>query len=189
MRLFLAINLDHTIRVALASATEPLRAAAPMLAWTAEQKLHLTLRFLGEQDEAADARLKSAMRDVSVRHRAFPVQLRQVGAFPNFRRARVVWMGVEPAARLELLQHDVETACEAAGFGLDGRPFRPHVTLARVHRRPGEDVMRELARAARRVDFEAEAQVESIDVMHSIPSGGGTRYERRHALALAQGAH
>ena len=58
--------------------------------------------------------------------------LQGIGAFPNFRRARVVWIGVEQEPRLELLHHDLELACEQEGFEVEGRPFRPHITLARV---------------------------------------------------------
>ena len=184
MRLFLALDLDADSKAALAAATEPLRAQAPELAWTAGHKMHLTLRFLGEQPEDAPSRIPPAMDDVARAHRRFTMRLRQVGAFPNFRRARVVWMGVEPDPRLELLHHDVELACERLGFGLEGRPFRPHVTLARVRGAPIEETMRPLARLAKRVDFEREVMVDRIDLMQSVPGRGGAVYEQLHTSHL-----
>lgn len=184
MRLFLAINIDPAIRRAVADATEPLRVAAPSLAWIAEPKLHLTLKFLGETEPDAAARLGPAMDAVASRHRPFAMRLRHVGAFPNFRRARVVWMGVEPSPRLELLHHDVEVACADAGFPLDGRPFRPHVTIARVRQRPEEPVLRALSRAAKRVDYEEEMMVGSIDLMRSTQGSAGSSYDRLHASPL-----
>lgn len=186
VRLFLAINLDADIRSGLARAAAPLQEAAPALAWTDQHKLHITLRFLGEQPDHATARLADAMDGAAARHNAFSIHLRQVGAFPNFRRARVVWMGVEPGPRLELLHHDVELACDQAGFGLEGRPFRPHVTLARVRQRPDEDTMRQLSRAAKRVEFDAEGAVEGIDLMRSVTEQGVARYERLHGSPLGK---
>lgn len=184
MRLFLAIDLDADSKEALSEAIAPVRAAAPDLAWVREHKLHLTLRFLGEQPDAAAARIGPVMDLLAARHRAFDMRLRHVGAFPNFRRARVVWIGVEPSARLELLHHDVELACEQLGFGIEGRPFRPHVTLARVRERVDDAVRRSLARAARRVAFERDVVVERVDLMRSTPGDNQSTYERLNASPL-----
>ena len=104
------------------------------------------------------------------------MRLAGMGAFPNFRRARVVWMGVEQDPRLELLHHDVEVACETLGFEVDGRPFRPHLTLARVKDRLPEERARALSRAARRVDFNADVVVRSLDLMRSELGPGGSTY-------------
>lgn len=184
MRLFLAINLDADVRVALVGATSPMRIEAPGLSWTPEPKLHLTLRFLGEHGDSAAARIPAALDDVAARHRPFDMRLRHVWAFPNFRRARVVWMGVEPEPKLELLHHDVELACERLGFGVEGRPFRPHVTVARVRGRVDEREMRAVARQAKQVDFDREVRVRSVDVMESRLDATGSTYARLHAAPL-----
>ena len=188
MRLFLAINMEPALRREVADATASLRDVAPAAGWVDEGRLHLTLKFLGEQPEASVAPLTEMLDEVSRRHRQFAIRVRHVGAFPNFRRARVVWMGVEPDPRLELLHDDVEVACATMGFELEGRPFRPHITLARVkHDRVDEQTLRALWRAGKRVDFEEETLVESIDLMHSTLSPSGSRYERVHASPLRAG--
>jgi len=180
VRLFLAINLADDVRRAAWDATAPLRDAAPGVGWVAAARLHLTLKFLGEQSEAQVAAVSASLDEVAGRHRAFTVQLGGVGAFPNFRRPRVVWMGVTPDPRLELLHHDIEVACERLGFALDGRAFRPHMTLARARGREDTDAIRGLARVGQGVVFEAETRVESVDVMQSV-LGAAARYERMHA--------
>lgn len=186
MRLFLAINLDPAVRRAIAGATAALRGTAPGLNWADEARLHLTLKFLGEQDENIVEPLGKTLTDVASRHRPFMLRVREVGAFPNFRRARVVWLGVEREPRLELLHHDVEVACEGHGFELEGRPFRPHVTLARIPSgsRTSEDELRRLWRASKQVAFEDESEVRSIDIMRSTPGPHGSRYECLHAAPL-----
>ena len=176
MRLFLAINLPPDVRAALHAATGPLRAAAPAVKWVGPEQLHLTLKFLGEQADDTAARVRETLPAVTARHAGVPLALGGVGAFPNFRRARVVWMGVEPTPRLELLHHEVETACAALGFEVEGRAFRPHVTLARIGERVDEPMRRAIARAARAIDFGEEAVVESVDLMRSELSPAGARY-------------
>jgi 2'-5' RNA ligase len=183
VRLFLAINLADDVRRAAWDATAPLREAAPGVGWVAAARLHLTLKFLGELSEAQVVAVSASLDEIGGRHRAFTVQLGGVGAFPNFRRPRVVWMGVTPDPRLELLHHDVEVACERLGFALDGRAFRPHLTLARARDRARGDVMSGLARVGRHVVFEAETRVESVDVMKSV-LGAEARYEQLFAARL-----
>jgi 2'-5' RNA ligase len=184
VRLFLAINLDTAIRRAIVEATAPLRTAAPSLNWVDESRLHLTLKFFGEQAEDLVPRIGAAISDVSARHRRFALSMSGIGAFPNFRRARVVWMGIEREPRLELLHHDLEVACQDLGFELDGRAFRPHLTLARVRDRTEANELRQLSRASKRIDFEAGSGVDSIDLMVSKREQSGSRYERLHVAAL-----
>lgn len=187
MRLFLAINLDPSVRRAILDATAPLRTAAPTLSWVDDTRLHLTLKFLGEQPEGVVEPLARSVGEVARRHKQFSIRIGEVAAFPNFRRARVVWMGIDRDPRLELLHHDIEVACEALGFVLDGRAFRPHLTLARVkgRERTDTDELRRLSRASKRVDFEEEAGVEAIDLMKSNPGSlTPPRYERLHAAPL-----
>lgn len=186
MRLFLAINLESAIRRAIVEAATPLRVAAPTVGWVDDSRIHLTLKFLGETDAARVPALRGVLDDVARRHRMFSMDIHEVGAFPNFRRARVVWMGVGREPRLELLHHDIEVACEAQGFELEGKAFRPHLTLARVRERTEEAELRQLARASKAIDLELESAVTSIDLMRSNPVGGSgsPRYERLHAARL-----
>lgn len=176
MRQFLAINIEPELRRDIHDATSALRDAAPSMSWVREAQLHLTLKFLGERSEETAERVASTMRDVASRHRQVGIVLRGIGAFPNLRRPRVVWMGIDQEPRLELLHHDVEVACERLGFEIDARPFRPHLTLARAKGRTSLDELRALSRAAKGIEVEVETMVESIDLMSSEPSPSGSTY-------------
>lgn len=188
MRLFVALNLDDRTRAAVHEAAAPLQAAVPDLAWVPAERLHFTLKFLGETPPEGVPALRAALDVVAARHRAFVLGLSAAGAFPNFRKPRVVWAGVEPDPRLELLQHDLESRCAELGYEVEGRPFRPHLTLARVKGPVPAGPLRALADAARDLTFEAEVDVESIDLMHSTLSSAGPRYALLHAAPLAAGA-
>jgi 2'-5' RNA ligase len=184
MRLFLAIELSAPLLDALESAIAPLRAEAPEVAWVPVAKRHLTLKFLGDVgEERLDSLVVLADR-VAREHRAFSMQVGGLGAFPNFRRARVVWIGVEHEAKLELLHHDLEVAGEGAGFEIEGRAFRPHVTLARVRAPMGVEQARRLARVARKVDFSAHVDVAEITLFESMLAPPGASYRRIHAAQL-----
>jgi 2'-5' RNA ligase len=189
MRLFLAIELAQDLLDALESAIVPLGADSPEIAWVPPTKRHLTLKFLGEVSEERLDRVVALTDDVARQHRAFSMQLGGIGAFPNFRRARVVWIGVEHDPRLELLHHDLEVAGESEGFEIEGRAFRPHVTLARVRSSIDVERARRLARAARRIDFSATVDVGEITLFESTLAQSGATYRRVHAAQLAGGGH
>jgi len=184
MRLFLALDLAPALLAALDAAVEPLRAPAPSLSWTRAEQRHLTLKFVGDGDEALAGRLAAVMDAVAAAHRPFAMQLGGLGAFPNFRRARVLWIGVEGEPRLELLHHDLEVAGAEAGIEVEGRPFRPHVTLARLRQPPALDAARALARAARRIPFSAAQDVAAITLYDSVLAPTGSRYRRVHTAPL-----
>jgi RNA 2',3'-cyclic 3'-phosphodiesterase len=163
------------VRRRVHAATHGLRAAGPDVRWVDESKLHLTLKFLGEQSETLVAPLSAALDHAAARSRELDLQLGAIGAFPNFRRPRVVWVGVAPDPKLELLHHDIEVACDGLGLSIDGRPFRPHVTLGRVEGDGGE--VRQAAKGLRVRECSA---VSSVDLM--VSAGG--RYRTLHAAAL-----
>ena len=184
MRLFFAIELGDALQDLLDETTAPLRAEAPELAWVRRDHRHLTLKFLGDVDEASAPKLIEAADVAATRHRPLEMSVRDVGAFPNFRRARVVWIGVEQEPRLELLHHDLELACEQEGFEVEGRPFRPHITLARVRAPLPVERARALARVARTVRMKATVSVERITLFESTLAPTGARYRRIHAAPL-----
>lgn len=184
MRLFLAINIPPEVRREIAAATAELRACAPEIAWVREPLLHLTLKFLDEQPDDRVAEIQNAIVPAAGQHRELVMSVGGIGAFPNFRRARIVWIGVQEDPRLELLHHDIELACERLGFELDGRPFRPHVTLGRVKQSLSEAKLRELSRVAKRTDYRSDFIVRSIDLMQSTLQPGGPAYTTLVTAAL-----
>ena len=184
MRLFFAIELGDTLLDLLDDAMAPLRAEAPELAWVGREHRHLTLKFLGDVKDDDVPRLVAAAERAAARHVPIEMTVREVGAFPNFRRARVVWIGVEQEPRLELLHHDLELACADEGFEVEGRPFRPHITLARVRAPLPAEQLRALARAARGVRMQANVLVERITLFESTLAPTGARYRRIHAASL-----
>src|SRR6185312_255262 len=130
-----------------------MREAASKASWVSESNLHLSIKFFGEQPDTTPATLLAALAPVGAAHQPCDLRLSGLGAFPNRRAPRVVWMVVQQDPRLELVHPDVEATCAASGYPLDARAFRPHITLARVREPLPLANARALALAARAVVY------------------------------------
>lgn len=146
MRAFIAIDLDPGLKAAVRDFVRKLEAVRADIRWTRPDGHHLTLKFLGEIDDAAAARVKDVLKAAAARHRPFPLRLVGTGAFPGPRSPRVLWIGVDAGPELAALQADLEKALEKEGFPPEDRAFKAHLTLGRVKGRDRLDkAMAELA--------------------------------------------
>jgi 2'-5' RNA ligase len=182
MRLFLALNLPPDLRRAVWTAASPFRDTLGDANWVRDDKIHLTLKFFGEVDSSAAPAMIEAVDRLAAGHAAPVVRISGAGGFPNLKRPRVLWLGVDPEARLELLHHDVELAFDKLGFELEGKAFRPHLTVGRVRSRIDAETAKALRAAAGRIRFSDEFLAESIDLMQSVP--GATTYTVLHAAPM-----
>jgi 2'-5' RNA ligase len=103
------------------------------LSWVKPGNLHLTLRFLGDLGDSGVSRAGESVRRGAGGVAAFPARLGVLGAFPNLERPRVLWVGLALGAEEATgLARAVNDALAADGFGPPDKPFRAHLTLARV---------------------------------------------------------
>jgi 2'-5' RNA ligase len=138
VRLFTAIELGNEARAEIAAAGAELRrriaAKAPRarLTWVAPERLHLTVRFIGEADESQAARIVAALRD-PLPFPPFSMSLDRFGGFPASGPPRVLWVGVGTGAD-SVVQGEAAISDRLAALGLarEERAYRPHLTLARV---------------------------------------------------------
>jgi 2'-5' RNA ligase len=187
VRLFIAINLPPAVRGAIIAATASMRQAAPRLSWVSEDRLHLTIEFLGETAESAVPALGAALSEAAVGHAPVTLALRGLGAFPNLRAPRIVWLGVNPDPKLELLEHDLARVCGELGYERDARAFRPHITLGRARTPLKADGARALATAARAVEYSGVVEARTVDLMESRLLPTGARYSVVAAIPLRGG--
>lgn len=131
MRLFIALPLPVTVLDELAAVQRRLRAAGLPVRWVDPAGVHLTLQFLGEAPETQVPPLLAAL--AALPPAPFSLRLAEIGAFPNLRRPRVIWVGLAGAvAALRDLQRAVLAATAPLGFVPEERPFSPHLTLGRL---------------------------------------------------------
>lgn len=130
MRIFVALDLDPEIRERIQKFGETIRASAPDARWISGESLHVTLKFIGEEPDAAIAQIEVALR--SVQAEPFQVTFSGTGFFPTPRAARVFWIGIEAEDALTRLAKTIDEALAKIGIPKEDRDFRPHLTLARA---------------------------------------------------------
>jgi 2'-5' RNA ligase len=135
VRLFVALEIPPAVRGNLGALIKELRALEPSsgakkMRWVRPENLHVTLKFIGE---AAPEKLEAIRAALSAVHSTQPAELRLrgLGFFPNDKRARVLWAGIEASPNLAAIAGDIDQHLEKAGFPRESRPFTPHLTLAR----------------------------------------------------------
>jgi RNA 2',3'-cyclic 3'-phosphodiesterase len=167
-RLFVALNPTDPVRDSLAE----LRDEIPRMQWTPLERIHLTLRFLGEQPAEALEKITTALETVRVK--SFFLEVEGVGGFPDRGNWRVLWAGVGRShPLLHQLRQQVDDALLGAGIQFELRPFVPHLTLGRCAEAPVAAV-KQWARRHR--DFTGPLwPISSFALMLSEPSMTGGR--------------
>lgn len=137
MRLFVALEIPETLRVALDRRLAARRGQLPEARWMKPESMHLTLSFLGEIDPQLLGELHHELDAVFAAGTPLGLRFQAAGAFPPRGKARVLWVGLagedEAASEaLAVLHSGVARAVhKAASVEPETRPFHPHVTLAR----------------------------------------------------------
>ncbi len=181
-RLFLAVALDDSVRHAIATHLETVlqgqEGAVPGKKVPPEN-WHITLRFLGWSSAVQRDRIM-ADRGQHLMVEPFRIRFTELGGFPRESNASVLWLGVAGAVdSLVALADACETAAQGAHFEPEGRPFHPHLTLARI--RPPADIrsLVDLVLPAR-----VSLDVTAVTLYRSILSKGPARYEVVDTIGL-----
>ncbi len=130
MRLFVALDIDPSIRERIARFLDEVRGLAPAARWVSAESLHVTLKFIGERPDAMVSEIEPAIRSVSAK--AFQLSFHGTGFFPNQNSARVFWIGIEADTALGELAAQIERALVPLRIEAENRAFNPHLTLARA---------------------------------------------------------
>ena len=131
LRLFVAFEVPEaqkdSVQKAIASVT------VPGARWTSRESWHVTLKFLGATAEERLAEVTGVVEHAASTSQPARTSLRGLGAFPGSRRARVLWVGLDdPGGVLAALAHTLEEGFARHGFPAEGRPWTPHLTVARL---------------------------------------------------------
>lgn len=133
IRVFLAVSPPHALRPAFQEVRASFPSDSMFWRWVAPEQIHLTLKFLGDIPTASLTPIIQHVSQALAGQKAFAVQARTLGCFPQRSRPRLLWMGLhDPQGHLACLQHRIETALQPLGHAPDQRPFHPHLTLARA---------------------------------------------------------
>ena len=138
MRLFIAVELDETVRAEAGRVVELLRRRAESLApnarltWVSPERMHLTVRFIGPADDEKLAALRGAL-EPPFETTGFALSVLGTGAFPPKGPPRVIWAGLQQGRdQLVALEREITARLSKLGIPPEQRPYSPHLTLARV---------------------------------------------------------
>lgn len=176
MRLFVALDIPEDVRAAIGALAEKLRSVCREARWVRIEGAHVTLKFIGEFPSDRLEEVKAALATNQFPN-SIEVIYRGIGFFPNERRPRVLWTGIEAGAGLAALAAAVEAALEPLGIAREQRAFSPHLTLARFDSPKGLDRLRTAISAAGPLEF-GSARVEEFHLYQSILKHGGSEYTR-----------
>jgi 2'-5' RNA ligase len=130
VRLFVALEIPAAVRDNLATLIEELRNAEPKARWVRPENVHVTLKFLGETSSEKLEEIRHTLLAVRS-EQTVRLDFRGLGFFPNEKRPRVLWAGMDTSPNVPSLAAGIDQALEKLGFPREDRPFTPHLTLAR----------------------------------------------------------
>ena len=137
VRMFVAVVPPQEAVDHLEEFLEPRRAAAAFR-WATAEQFHVTLAFLATVEDRHLDELVERLGRAAARRTAFETRVAGGGAFPDAGRARVVWAGLEldeqGRTELDRMATGARAAASRTGIPVEGKRFRPHITLARLGR-------------------------------------------------------
>jgi 2'-5' RNA ligase len=148
IRTFIAIDLPDPVRQAISKTQEKLRRTGLGIRWVRPQGIHLTLKFLGDIEKSDVEKVHGAMKEAVQSTSPFSLRGEGLGVFPDFKRPRVLWIGVAgDLETLRALQRDLDFQLKGLGFPREKRAFKGHLTLGRAKGRlDGNQLRRALQR-------------------------------------------
>jgi len=194
IRSFVAVELPHEVRDALSGVQsamkERMQTSESSVRWVRPESIHLTLQFLGDVPIKLLPLVSEAIRKGCGPTSAFDLELAGPGVFPNLRRPRVVWIGLQgdQAAMnaLKSLQVAISNELQPLGFKPD-KEFKPHLTLGRVREGARQDDYAAIARAISETNIpqlNTPVRVAGISLMRSELRPSGSVYTQTAYIEL-----
>ena len=184
IRSFIAVDLAASVRQAVAELQSELARIKADVRWVRAEGMHVTLKFLGSVEAPRLERVHEALAAAVADQPALHVQARDLGAFPGWRRPRVVWVGLHGEGLVELAQR-IDVALAPLGFEREQRPFTPHLTLGRVNSPRGWARLEEVCKAHLDDDFGA-SDIGAVTIYRSTLQRGGAVYTPLWTIPLRQ---
>jgi RNA 2',3'-cyclic 3'-phosphodiesterase len=184
MRLFVAVNIPDELKEKIACLKEKLRLSGADVKWVKKENFHITLKFLGEVAEEKIEGICLALKKTAQGDGPFEILFKGLGAFPDKKRPRVVWLGIENGKeRLANIFKNIDVELESMGFKKETREFASHITLGRA--RSGKNIISLVNKIE---SLEASVigvfKAEKVDLMSSVLYSSGPVYECLKSITI-----
>ena len=188
IRSFIAIELPEEVKAGLRRIQTELKLPGhTFVKWVATESVHLTLKFLGNIPPQKVAEITGVMEQASQGIGPFQLEVTEVGAFPNLRQPRVLWVGIKgDIDKLIAWQQHLDNGLVPLGFAKEARAFTPHLTLARLREGCSPEDRRNFGEMVAKtpIDVSYKFNVNSLNLMKSQLLPGGAVYNRLAEVKL-----
>lgn len=184
IRAFIGVQIGPQVRARISETIAQLAPEISGIRWVREENFHFTLKFLGFVEEPQIEAISNALAQVIEPFRRFSISAKCLGVFPDIKRARVLWVGLEGTG-IPALAKSVESVLEPFGFPRENRIFRPHLTVGRW-RQPVESQQELGGKLKRWKNFEfGESSVDEVVLYRSVLKPDGAVYRPLKTIPLA----
>jgi len=183
-RVFIAVDVDQTVKHQLSGIQEQLSATGAHLKLVETPNIHVTMKFLGDTPDTKIPALIEALRKAASEANNFDIEVKGIGVFPSLKHMRVIWAGIaEGREGVKSLQHAVDKELEPLGFRSE-KDFIPHMTIARVKSAKEKDKLAEIIQTSENLDF-GQSRVTAIELKESKLTPKGPIYSTIERVNLA----
>jgi RNA 2',3'-cyclic 3'-phosphodiesterase len=183
VRVFVALDIPDTVRNSLAELGARLKNTCRAARWVRVEGVHVTLKFIGEVPPEQVDRIRMALADIRGTGPA-DVRFAGLGFFPDARRPRVLWVGVESDAALRDLVASIGAKLASLGIPHETRDFHPHITLARFNSQEGLESLSTAVAEFRQTEF-GHATTGKFHLYRSVLKPSGAEYTRLETYSFA----
>ena len=185
IRAFIGVQIAPQVRARIFEAIAQLAPELSGIRWVREENFHFTLKFLGLIEEPQIEIISHALAQAIQPFRRFTISAKRLGVFPDIKRARVLWVGLEGSG-MPALAKSVESVLEPFGFPAENRVFRPHLTIGRW-RQPMRAQQELGGKLKRWKDFEfGEFRLDEVVLFRSVLKQDGAVYLPLKAVPLGE---
>lgn len=188
LRTFIAVDIPPTILHSIQQKMAPLQKAIGDVAvrWVPVSNFHLTLKFLGDVSPDNVDVLTRILCTEADSCQKFDLHISGLGSFPNSKRPRVLFIGIQAPAGLDALQRGIESATAKLGYKSEARAFSPHLTIGRVRENITSVDQQKIRRAMEeiKIDSLGTARVDSVHLYKSELKPTGSVYTKIFSAPL-----
>jgi len=187
IRAFVAVDLEPQTVQKIAETIARLRPRMPVIRWLPPTNFHLTLKFLGDIEEAKVAPIAAALERELYPFSCFTINAKGLGVFPDLKRPRILWVGLV-GGELNALASTAEKALVPFGFAAEKKTFTPHLTIGRWRQFNGspKELGDEIEKW-RGHDF-GRSKIDEVILFQSVLKQEGAVYRTLKTVALTKNA-
>jgi len=133
IRCFCAVDISEDVKNVLKDIQSELKSTFDRVSWTKPHGLHITMKFLGDQEGSYIGEISNALSKACVNFSKVEVDFSGIGFFPGSSRPRIIWAGINSGLKeLMKLNNSIEDELAKLKIPRDKKRFHPHVTLGRI---------------------------------------------------------